>query len=409
MTVLVTAAIAAISFTAEGQTGVAAPERPPAPIAAPESQTQVVRVMLSEVRADGSRGSMANTTIGTEPRHLWADGAQCSIGAGSNASFSSGVIAWRITGRIVASPSATATGQQADVYTVEVDAQRVTGPASPATTSAPRTMTLRPEERILIDRATVSGGCGSGELRLEATLGSSTGGIYTGSGSGGRGGAVGRGGGGGRGVGGGTATTGVGRSGGGGAAAAMAGQGTATSSGMGRGVSTGGRGAGGGRGVGAMGVQAGSVLTLRAPEPPIDAELWLVHHVPSGPERVQQLTVRIGSTFTFPAVAVTTPQGPVNVEVSGSIYERLLNGVPDGLSVEIKRRLRGDGPPSIDSTGSSTRQLVMPASEVVSFPIPSYMTEVGTATGGGRGRGAVPSSRLLEGNTFELRLRIKGK
>ena len=133
-----------------------------------------------------------------------------------------------------------------------------------------------------------------------------------------------------------------------------------------------------------MSVPAGSVLTLRAPEPPIDAELWLVHHVPSGPERVQPLTVRIGSTFTFPAVAVTTSQGPVNVEVSGSIYERLLNGVPDGLSVEIKRRLRGDGPPSIDYLGSSTRQLAMPAaSEVVSFPIPNYMTEVGTATGAG--------------------------
>ena len=407
MIVLVTAAIAAISFTGEGQTGVAAPARPPASIAAPESQTQVVRVMVSEVRADGSRGSMANTSIGSEPRYLWADGAQCTIGATSNASFSSDAIAWRITGRITASPSAAA-----DMYTVELDAQRVTGAASPATTSAPRTITLRPEERILIDRATVSGGCGSGELRLEATLGSSTGGTSTV--SGGRGG-VGRGGGGGRGsaVGAGTAT-GVGRSGGGGAAAAMAGQGTGTSSVMGRGSSAGARGGGGGRGAGAMGVPAGSILTLRAPEPPIDAELWLVHHVPTGPERVQQLTVRIGSTFTFPAVAVTTSQGPVNVEVSGSIYERLLNGVPDGLSVEIKRRLRGDGPPPIDNLGSSTRQLVMPASDVVSFPIPSYMTEVGMATGRGvprppaRGSSSAAGS-LLEGNSFELRLRIKAK
>ena len=374
---------------------------------------------------------MATTSLGAEPQHLWADGAQCSIGAGSRASFAAGAIAWRITGRVVAFPSATATGerQQADVYTVEIDAQRVTGATSPATTSAPRTITLRPEERVLIDRADVSGACGSGEMRLEATVGPSSGGFV---GAGGRGG-VGRGGGGGRGAGVGGGTAGVGRSGGGGAAA-MAGQGAGTSSGMGRGSATGGRGGGGARGSGvpaAMGVPPGTVITLRAPEPPIDAELWLVHHLPTGPERVLPLTVRIGSTFTFPAVIVTTSQGPVNVEVSGAIYERLLNGAADGLSVEIKRRLRGDGPPSIDYLGSSTRQLAMPpASEVVSFPIPNYLTEAGT---GGRGastprpgaRGsnptpaqtaaleqaamALPSSRLLEGNSFELRLRIKAK
>jgi hypothetical protein len=422
MTVFLTAAaMTAASFVAEGQSGAAVQPDPSPRPAATTIQTPVVRVILT----DGSRGSMANTSIGAEPRHLWADASQCSIGAGSNSTFAAGTIAWRVSGRVVS--------QQGDTYTLDIDwARAAGGPASPEVPPSPRTITLRVDERVLIDRATVSGPCG-GELRLEVMIGRpNSDPVVTG---GGRGGA-GRGGGFGAGRGaavGGVSTTTGGRGGGGGAGAVMGGRGgavtstsTATVVGEARPPASAGVGRGGGRGggVGAastMPVPPGSVITLRPPNPPIDAELWLVYHPanPSEPGQVIPKTVPIGTPFAFSAVVVPTSQGPMHVEVSGSIYERLLNGAPDGLAIEIKRRIKGDGPPPIDNVGSSTQHLPMPgAADVVSFPIPNGLTETTrTSVAGADERrlmlermvAVLPSARLLQGHTFELRLRIKTK
>lgn len=398
------------SFTTPGQTPAAPPPeaqmRPVAP-----GQAPTLRVLLTEVRPDGTRGSMAMTSIGAEPRHVWIDPSSCGLGAGSSATFAAGTIAWRVTGRIV--------DQQGSLFTVEVDAARVSGqPAAGAT--VPLTTRLSLEERAPLDRAPISGPCGSGEMRLEVMVGSASSNSV---GVGGRGGGIGAGRGGGAGAGAAAATS-MGRGGGGGAGSASGGRGGAmgvpvtgtrppsAAAGIGRG---GGRGGGGG--AGAISVPPGSVVMLRAPDPPVDAELWLVHHVPGSPEQSQPLTLRIGSPFVFPSVVVKTAQGPATVDVSGSIYERVLNGVADGLVVEIKRRIKGDGPPSVDYHGSSTQHLPMPgATDVVSFPIPNGMSDATRVSVAGADErramleqvaASLPPARLLQGHSFELRLRVK--
>jgi hypothetical protein len=417
MIALITAtALVAGSLSAQGQTAVAVPPDTQSRPAAP-AQPATLKVILTEGSADGSRSSMATTSISTDPGHRWVNPDSCSVGASSTAP-SGAAVAWRVTGRIV--------DQQGSTYTVEIDAVRVGAPATPEATASPRRLTIRLDERVPLDRAPVSGSCGSGEVRLEATV--TSGGLTSVTSRGGRGIGVGRP----------TApTTTTGRSGGGGAGALMGGRGgssTATSTSGTSSTSTtsvgtrptvggaAGRGAGRGLGASAMSVPPGSVVTLRPANPPIDAELWLVYQPANSKEggQVVPKTVPVGTPFAFSAVAVPTSQGPVNVEVSGAIYERLLNGVSDGLVVEIKRRIKGDGPPAVEYLGSSTQHLPMPApTEVMSFPIPNGMTDatrIITVAPGDERRAmleqvaaALPPARLLQGNTFELRLRIKSR
>jgi hypothetical protein len=377
------------------------------PTAQTPGQDPALRIILT----DAGRGASANISLGPEPGHVWADPARCGIGASSTATSGSVALAWRVTGRV--------TAQQADVYTVELEWSRVAGgPAASDAMTSPRTLTLRLDERVLVDRAPVSGTCGWNELRLEVIVGRAAGGTTvtsSGRGPAGRGGGFGTG----RGGGGGAAVAGATRPGssattvsGGRGGAGGGGTTTTTTMTSRPGVSAaagggGGRGAGrgGGGGAAAMAAPPGSVITLRPSDPPVDVELWLVHHAGANePGQVELKTVRIGTPFAFAATPLTTAKGPVLVEVSGSIYERLLNGTPDGLVVEIKRRVKGDG---ADYLGSSSRHIPMPAAaEVVSFPIPngSEAARVPVA-----GESALPSALLLQGHTFELRLRIKTK
>ena len=101
----------------------------------------------------------------------------------------------------------------------------------------------------------------------------------------------------------------------------------------------------------------------------------------------------------------------------GDLWRVLLNGVADGLVVEIKRRIKADGPPAVEYLGSSTQHLPMPAAvDVVSFPIPNGMSDATrvSADGGDPRRAmleqvaaSLPPARLLLGHTSELRLRVK--
>jgi hypothetical protein len=410
-------ALVAGSLSAQGQTAVAVPPDTQSRPAAP-AQPATLKVILTEGSADGSRSSMATTSISTDPGHLWVNPDSCSVGASSTAP-SGAAVAWRVTGRIV--------DQQGSTYTVEIDAVRVGAPATPEATASPRRLTISLDERVPLDRAPVSGSCGSGDVRLEATV--TSGGLTSISNRGGRGIGVGAG----RGA---VTMPPTGRAGGGGAGALMGGRPGSTTSSATSGTSStsttsvgtrptvggaAGRGSGRGAGAGAMSVPPGSVVTLRPANPPIDAELWLVYQPANSKEggQVVPKTVPVGTPFAFSAVAVPTSQGPVNVEVSGAIYERLLNGVSDGLVVEIKRRIKGDGPPAVEYLGSSTQHLPMPApTEVMSFPIPNGMTDATriTVAPGDERRAmleqvaaALPPARLLQGNTFELRLRIKSR
>lgn len=87
-----------------------------------------------------------------------------------------------------------------------------------------------------------------------------------------------------------------------------------------------------------------------------DAEVWLVHTPTGGQEETQRVEVHVdgnGQAFDFPAVAITTPQGPAKVAVA-AMLRPLANTQGDVmLCVAIVRRIDW---PSNSVTGGSTRR-----------------------------------------------------
>jgi hypothetical protein len=154
-----------------------------------------------------------------------------------------------------------------------------------------------------------------------------------------------------------------------------------------------------------------SVVTLRAANPPLDAELWLVHRLPDGTEEVQQLKQRVGEEFTFKPIVVPMTGANATVDVTGAVYQKYVNGIADGLSILIRRRVKTDGANAFELDGSSTSSIPTPsAGDVVSFPLPD------PTSGRISSRGDISSTagtRLqgnfsvgLAGHGFEIRLRV---
>jgi hypothetical protein len=169
---------------------------------------------------------------------------------------------------------------------------------------------------------------------------------------------------------------------------------------------------------------------------PVDAELWLLHTLPSDIQKVVHQTVRLpteGGRFTFAPTAVTTARGDVTVELTGSIDRYRTPTGDEFLLVSLTRRVKGVGLPAEGVTGTTGSVVLSVPNEVLSFEMPGQTRRiVGGARGGGGaaasagagggGTGATQSARagaggrvaagpaqvaaLLEGHQFALRLRI---
>ena len=437
-------AIGTLLFVAPPQ--VQTPPVPPTPPAAPSDMSRPVptstllSVAVSHRLPDGSRGAMAAADIvdgGT--RQVWTDAALCSVGTAADATLRPGAITWRVTAKVME--------RSADAYVVRFDWARL--PDGTVVTDAPsasQTATLRAGQPVLLDRLEINGRCGSGEVRLEGMLGAyfslrpTT--MVTPT-VGGRGGVgvpttAGRAGGG----------TGGARSGGGGANVSVPGatpppRGGGRGGGGAAGVATGvpiirsGRGATPAGGVGdILGSVPADRVQLVVPSSPIAADLWLVHRRPDGTEQTELQSIQVGEKFAFKPVTVVTTRGPVVIDVSGTLLQRLENNVPDGYGFNINRRIRSEGQPPLEVNGGSLVHVRPTASgEVVAIPIPepargrvetTISMPAGAARGGRGGAVAVlpetidarggaaagsqaevEAAQLLRGHRFEVRLRIK--
>ena len=111
----------------------------------------------------------------------------------------------------------------------------------------------------------------------------------------------------------------------------------------------------------------------------VDVNLWLVHSAPGRPDEVLHQTLLAtnrGAAFAFSPVTVDTTQGPVAIQVTGSLAVTS-SGVGDQLVFTTNRRVtsaRSDLPvrdTAPDSHGSSRTTIPMPApTDVLSFEMP---------------------------------------
>lgn len=148
---------------------------------------------------------------------------------------------------------------------------------------------------------------------------------------------------------------------------------------------------------------AASALPLGATaggEKPVDAELWLMHTLPSGVEQVMHQVVRLqpaGGRFGFTPATVSTPRGDVRVELTGSIDRFRAPTGGEFFLLSMTRRVSGEMLPSDGVSGSTSTVVAMPSpADVLSFELPGTRRTAGgrggaaatMGTGGGAGAGS---------------------
>jgi hypothetical protein len=119
-----------------------------------------------------------------------------------------------------------------------------------------------------------------------------------------------------------------------------------------------------------------------------NADLWLVHRLPTGTEYAQHQRVVLtgtGGSFSFPAVNVPTANGEMAVDISGAFQRYRAPTGAEFMYVSMVRGLSGGALPAGGvSAGTGTMIAVPDPSEVLSLELPA------TAAGrGGRGGGAM--------------------
>ena len=135
---------------------------------------------------------------------------------------------------------------------------------------------------------------------------------------------------------------------------------------------------------------------------PVDAELWLLHTLPSDVQQVVHQTVRLsteGGRFTFAPTAVTGAPGDASVELSGSIDRYRAPTGDEFLLISLTRRVKGAGlPPEgfTSTTGGSLIPLPLP-NEVPSFEMPGTPRARGGGAGGGGARGGGGAGAVAAG------------
>jgi hypothetical protein len=119
----------------------------------------------------------------------------------------------------------------------------------------------------------------------------------------------------------------------------------------------------------------------------LDVDLWLVHTTPTGTERAQHQTVRLGAAggpFTFAPVKFATAMGEVGVELDGAFQRYTAASGSELLLVSMTRVISGGAAPSGGLSGTTRSLVALPRpDEVLSFE----MTTAGGGGRGGRGRG----------------------
>ena len=247
-----------------------------------EMSEPVVQVGLFAYEADGNPTARAVYTppgLGDREAVVWATATLCQLGAGRMPAEGTAAHAWRFTGKIVSSTPEEAVVQLEWRRTLD-RGQTVAGPGSSVQ------LTLRVGEPVPLDHvAPTSSKCAASsafEARYESRP------IPMRHGAGG-------------GVGSGAAT-------GGGTGHAFKQYGTQ------REASDGG------------GSSAAARSAIAAPAAPASAafemSVWLVQTAPGREERVQHLTLPLSRTeaanFTFPRLALASPEGEVSVQIGGS-------------------------------------------------------------------------------------------
>lgn len=137
----------------------------------------------------------------------------------------------------------------------------------------------------------------------------------------------------------------------------------------------------------------------------LDAELWLLHTLPSDVQRVVHQTVRIpveGGSFSFAPALVS---GSTTVEMSGSISRYRTTTGDEYLQVFLTRRVRGENLPldGVPLVAMSPLQLPVPT-DVIELQMPGTARGRGAGTmaavargGGGGGAGVVTTPPATAG------------
>lgn len=124
----------------------------------------------------------------------------------------------------------------------------------------------------------------------------------------------------------------------------------------------------------------------------VDAELWLLHTLPSGKEQVTHQVVRLkekGGTFGFAPATVTTARGEVRIELTGEIDRFRAPTGGEFFRMSMTRLLTGDSLPADGVSSTTSTIFPMPApTDVPQFDILPTRRAVGGQRGGGGG-GAV--------------------
>jgi hypothetical protein len=334
----------------------------------------VVQVGLFSYHADGTAAGSAFGTTERLESTVFASASLCQLGAGFRELPAMAAHAWRFAGRVVSA--------NAESAIVELEWQRIMNDGaevSEAPTSVQ--LTLKAGDRVLLDSVAPQAkrGCSVTDAGFEARYVVRSAGLSHQFTPVGRGGGIG---------------TGAGIGGGGGV-----GKGGGT--GLGRGTDGGVGASPGGGGGSAYGTRV--LVQGESPDPEsLKVELWLVHSAPGMTEdqtTYQALTAaREGAMFAFAPVSLTTPEGSIGVQITGSFA---VQSGPSGdrLVFQTNRRLTswstagqsGGRAQEAEGIGRIVRAMPGP-DDVLSFELPPLGAE--------RGHSAVP-------DRFSIRVRIR--
>ena len=351
----------------------------------------IVQVGLFSYHADGTAAGSAFGTSEKLETTVYASASLCQLGAGRQELRelpATAAHAWKFTGRVVS-----VSGESA---VVQLEWQRIMNEGaevSEAPTSVQ--LTLKLGDRVLLDSVApqTRRGCSVTNAGFEARYASRFAGPAFQSGS------ILKGGGAGTGIGAGARAG----SGGGIGAGGGAGSGAGTGAGGGAGSGGGRGGVGASSGAGSTGYASRVAVQGENVDPDaLKVELWLVHSAPGMVEdqtSYQALTsTREGAMFAFAPISVTTPEGTVGVQVTGSFAvqngpsgERLVFQTSRRLSYSSTTAQPRDRAQEAQGIGRITRAMPGPE-EVLSFELP--------ALGALHGHSAVA-------DRFSIRVRIR--
>ena len=348
-----------------------------------------LRIGIHSQQATGRFAGFAGDS-GTESfeSYAWANETLCLLSASVREPATTPAVGWFFRGRVVK--------RTGDEFLVDIEWARLWDHNTrlPNGPKGSMQVTLRTGEPLTLDEVTPAvGGCPVIGARLEAAILPQVRPRRLGGGGGGAGGGSGGAGGGGSGAASGVSSGGIGSS--------------QRGSGGGYGGASGGGTTGARAGAGSSGTGSGTAVSgstrdaaeralsaLETYRQQFNAEVWLVHKLPSGTEDVQRLTFVFGRMMTqsaFPPIEVTKDGEKATVDV-GVILATTAFGGQEKLMVNLTRTIRK----KTSEIGGSVKQLDFPeAHDVLSFELPEMSSKMD------------PSYRAhFEGHSFSVRLRV---